>query len=56
MVGTGDWERGEGVEVCCGGPFAQADFVASWGGNFGTVAVEDLLILTPRKTSQTMNG
>jgi hypothetical protein len=47
LLGAGDWERGEGAEICCGGPFAQADF--SWVGNFGAVAVEDLLILTRQK-------
>jgi hypothetical protein len=33
------------LEVFCGGPFAQADFVESWVGIFGAVAMEDLLIL-----------
>lgn len=38
--GAGDWDRDD-----VGGPFDQADFDGSWGGFFGTVAVEDLLIL-----------
>ena len=34
-----------GVEVVCGGPFAQADFCESWEEIFGAEAVEGLLIL-----------
>ena len=46
LAGAGDCEREEdAVDVCGGGPRAQADFDGSWEGIFGAVAVEDLLIL-----------
>lgn len=44
--GAGDCERGDGADVCCGGPFDQADFA---GSDLFVDVVEDLLIEFWRK-------
>jgi len=50
--GAGDWERGDGADVC-GGPFDQADF---GGSVFAEDAVEGLLILHGLEGSTSASG